>query len=297
MKLLNFIKNFFILILMIFLSTLAIYFIHDDILPLEIQMLFDKTPLIRIENLFQPSKEQYEEIDFDPLFYPYYHLLNENEQILYRQVYINVSNYTKVIVPFNQMNSDEVNNVMNAIFNDHPEFFWLETRYTIKKENDICKQLEFVFNDCFLDIETSKRLFDESTQKILDGAQRLSNDYEKEKYIHDALVNLISYNEDAISNQSAYSALVNHESVCAGYARAFQYLMMRLEIPTYYCTGYSNGEHAWNIIRIDHHFYNVDITWDDSTDSYHYFNKTDKYFKATHQRSDVSMKLPSCDID
>ncbi|MGN1344764.1 MAG: hypothetical protein ACI4U3_09295, partial [Traorella sp.] len=70
MKLLNFIKNFFILILMIFLSTLAIYFIHDDILPLEIQMLFDKTPLIRIENLFQPSKEQYEEIDFDPLFYP-----------------------------------------------------------------------------------------------------------------------------------------------------------------------------------------------------------------------------------
>ena len=73
--------------------------------------------------------------------------------------------------------------------------------------------------------------------------------------------------------------------------------MTKLGIPTYYCVGYSqNQNHAWNIIRLDDGYYNVDVTWDDSRYSkYSFFNRTDKDFASTHSRSTLSNNLPKCE--
>ncbi len=105
----------------------------------------------------------------------------------------------------------------------------------------------------------------------------------------------ISYNVSAEMNQSAYSAMVNGEAVCAGYARAFQYLLQQLGIPCYYCTGYADESHAWNIVALDDGYYNVDVTWDDAAEgSYDFFNKTDADYKDSHVRQDMSVNLPTC---
>ena len=96
-------------------------------------------------------------------------------------------------------------------------------------------------------------------------------------------------------NQSAYSALVNDSTVCAGYARAFQYLMQQLGVPCYYCTGYAGENHAWNIIKLNDGFYNVDTTWDDTgSGTYDYFNKTDSDYASSHIRKELSVYLPPC---
>ena len=117
----------------------------------------------------------------------------------------------------------------------------------------------------------------------------------KEKYVHDALASAVTYDLTADMNQSAYSALVNGKSVCAGYARAYQYLLQQLGIPCYYCTGYSGGDHAWNIVKLDDGYYNVDVTWDDAAAiRYDYFNKTDADFASTHVRQNLSVYLPAC---
>ena len=100
---------------------------------------------------------------------------------------------------------------------------------------------------------------------------------------------------NAPMNQSAYSALVNGRTVCAGYARAFQYLMQRLGIPCYYCTGYAGEDHAWNIIKLGEDYYNVDVTWDDTdTPTYDYFNKSDREFGTSHMRTGLAVYLPAC---
>ena len=80
--------------------------------------------------------------------------------------------------------------------------------------------------------------------------------------MHDTLAERITYDLSAEMSQSAYSALVNGRTVCAGYARAFQYIMQRLGIPCYYCTGYAGESHAWNIVGMEDGYYNVDVTWD-----------------------------------
>ena len=96
-------------------------------------------------------------------------------------------------------------------------------------------------------------------------------------------------------NQTAYSALVNRQTVCAGYARAFQYLLQQLGIPCYYCTGYAGESHAWNIVSLDDGYYNVDVTWDDTEGgNYDYFNKTDQDYAGTHMRQELSVYLPPC---
>ena len=119
--------------------------------------------------------------------------------------------------------------------------------------------------------------------------------YKKEKYVHDKLIEKVSYHLGAEMNQSVYSALVNGQTVCAGYARAFQYLMQQLGIPCYYCTGYAGEEHAWNIVALDDGYYNVDVTWDDSDGGrYDYFNKTDMDYASSHVRQDLSVYLPPC---
>ena len=81
------------------------------------------------------------------------------------------------------------------------------------------------------DLDSANQRFDAAAQNLITGAASLDSNYEKEKYVHDALASAVTYDLTADMNQSAYSALVNGKSVCAGYARAYQYLLQQLGIP------------------------------------------------------------------
>lgn len=229
-------------------------------------------------------------------YYPYYELLDSNEQILYKQIYANINALSTTFVPTTTITSTEVTKTLEAVYNDHPELFWLNTSYSYKyTKNGNVVQIILSFNDTANNITDAKNKFNTNANKIINAANKLSNNYKKEKYVHDAIIKITDYNLNAEMNQSAYSALVNGSTVCAGYARAFQYIMIKLEIPTYYVTGYSNGDHAWNIVKLSDGYYNVDLTWDDTNPiSYKYFNLTDADIASTHSRTDYSLSLPSC---
>ena len=233
---------------------------------------------------------------FDTLYYPYCGLLDETQQALYAQICANAEAYCDTFVPVVTCTADDVSIAMESVFCDHPEYFWLETAYSYKYTSEgTCVQIILSFYDIVEDIDTAKALFEDAAQSIIEAAASCDSDYDKEKYVHDAVISLVSYNEDADYSQSAYSALVTGQTVCAGYARAFQYIMIKLGIPAYYCMGYSGGDHAWNIVMLSDGYYNVDLTWDDSDPiSYIFFNCTDSAFAATHTRSDISGELPAC---
>lgn len=236
-------------------------------------------------------------LEFDPLYYPYYAMQNEKGRHLYRQIYANANALYQEFAPVESVTAGELKNIFSAVYNDHPELFWMETAFAGKfVRNGECVEIDLKFNRTAQDLDTAKALFEENAGQILSGAQNLANDYEKEKFVHDALIERISYQMSAEMNQSAYSALVNGQTVCAGYARAFQYLMQQLGVPCYYCTGYAGENHAWNIIRLDDGYYNVDTTWDDTGDgTYDYFNKTDADYADSHLRQEMSVYLPACD--
>ncbi len=232
---------------------------------------------------------------FDSTFYPYYHMLDEKGQHLYRQICANADAMNAAFEPIETVTVPEIKNVLMAVYNDHPELFWLNTIFTCKYDkNKICVELTLDFNMTEDERIRSYRNFYNMTNSILSEVENLGT-YERERRLHDILIQRIEYDGGADMNQSAYSALVEGKSVCAGYARAYQYLMQRLGIPCYYCTGYAGEEHAWNIVALDDGYYNVDLTWDDTPGGeYDYFNKTDEDYADTHIRQDLSINLPQC---
>lgn len=136
------------------------------------------------------------------------------------------------------------------------------------------------------------------------------SDYEIAKALHDYLVLNNEYDMRYYSGNiptisyTAYGALVNRTSVCAGYALAYQHLMEDAGIPCEYVTGMTtNGYHAWNIIHIGGEWYHVDATWDDPTPDregyvrYKYFLKSDRAMSRDHISWEASHACTSTKYD
>lgn len=254
---------------------------------------------VEAENLSQiiAPGELGESLIFDEEFYPYYAMLQDEMRQLYRQIYANAQNLTLSFTPVVSASVEQVKTVFEAVYNDHPELFWLEAGYSCKYlKTGSCVEITLQYNDTANYLDEAKERFKASAANVLAGVDTIEGTYQRERYVHDVLLMLVTYDENAAMNQSAYSALVNGKSVCAGYARAFQYLMQQLNIPCYYCTGYTGENHAWNIVDIDGTYYNVDVTWaDGETAIYDYFNKRDSEIAGTHVRTGLSVYLPACE--
>ncbi len=118
-------------------------------------------------------------------------------------------------------------------------------------------------------------------------------DYEKELAIHDYIVTNCEYGYVDYSNDYAYRAygvLVQGKAVCNGYAEAMALLLNCVGIENEIMTGWANGElHAWNRVKLDGKWYQVDSTWDDpipdrgSFAGHEFFNVTDDIMDDTHE--------------
>lgn len=236
---------------------------------------------------------------FDGTYDIYYSFLSDDEKTLYAQMVANIEAGNDAFTPeVHNLYESNIVNVYTAVLFDHPEYFWLDTSYSYKYlEDGTIVEVDLKYNDLYNDLENNKALFNEQCQNIINIANQYSSSYDKEKVVHDTLIDLISYDLNASYNQTSFSALVNHSTVCAGYAKSFQYIMKQLGIPCYYVTGTSEGEdHAWNIVYLDGVWKNVDVTWDDNEyNRYMFFNLSDSEIADTHTRSESSNSLPVCE--
>lgn len=255
---------------------------------------------------------------FDPSYYPYFKMLNRNAQDAYSMIYDGLSSGQTNIRLAGGMSSQDVKDAFNMVLLDHPELFWVRTdfNYSYVEVTGAVTSAQFNFYDFASTPEALSRAkaeFDKAAGEILKGARKYDTAVEKELFIHDALNSTAEFEVNAKYSQSAYSALVMHSSVCAGYARAFQYLMQKSGIPCYYCMGTADGDavaatggsetsHSWNIVRTGYTYCNVDCMWDDSVsraygkNQYPFFNLTDKDF-LYHTRTGQSVNLPRCGDD
>ncbi|MBQ9549254.1 MAG: hypothetical protein IJU87_00435 [Lachnospiraceae bacterium] len=238
-----------------------------------------------------------DELNFDPVFYPYYNMLDDRGKRLYRQIYANIIEMNPAFKSVDRlMTGKRIDNAFEAVFNDHPELFYVDTGYrTVYRRNGDFIELDLFYNETAEDIEGSRSEFEAAASSIISEAS--GSDYEKERFVHNRLSELFDYQMNPL-DQSAYSGLVRNKTVCAGYARSFSYIMTKLGIPCYLCTGYAGEAHGWNIIKLENDYYNVDVTWDDTGTNkpwyYEWFNKTDSDYGSTHIRQSLSVYLPPC---
>lgn len=133
-------------------------------------------------------------------------------------------------------------------------------------------------------------------QQTLQAAQKVSasiitssmGEYDKVKAIHDYLINFNTYQETGSRSHDAISALVDGKSVCDGYAKAFKLLCYLNGIDCVrVCGSAGGGNHAWNKVKVNGAWYNIDVTWDDPVSSrpvlrYDYFLISDSALSKDH---------------
>ena len=205
----------------------------------------------------------------------------------------------------------EFNIAYRAICFDHPELFWLYSG----EEAEICYCSEAVnyggfylvyikMTEPFANYEKQMVEFNNASRNFLADINVNTSDYDIVRQIHDKLIDLVNYNDPVAQEISstlagqdlahtAYGCLVadsggnENYAVCDGYALATEYLLQQCGIETAFIGGRAGeteadaGGHAWNIVKIDGSWYELDSTWDDAgsleddltdgTDEYYYY--------------------------
>ncbi len=192
--------------------------------------------------------------------------------------------------------SDEFYTLFNlayrAVCFDHPELFWLysgeEAEITFSSEAMPQNGFYFVYimmREPFTAFEEQMNNFNRTAQTFLAGIDTGISEYETVRQIHDKLVDMVTYDDATASAISfgwgqdlahtAYGALVSNSegtanyAVCDGYTLTFEYMCQQCGIEAVFVGGTagpdeeSMGGHAWNVVKVDGTWYELDSTWDD----------------------------------
>ena len=187
--------------------------------------------------------------------------------------------------------TQEIDKAFQCVLIDHPDIFYVDGyKYTKYSVGDKINRITFSGNYTCSMQEAMKRknIIEDAADEILAGISKDASDYEKVKYVYETIINTTDYDLNVSDNQNICSVFLEHKSVCQGYAKATQYLLMRLDVPATLVVGtVKNGEgHAWNLVMIDDSYYYVDTTWGDA------------YYLLTHQQmQDANQKTPSINYD
>ncbi len=223
----------------------------------------------------------------------FYNSLKDDEKIAYEQIMAQIESFPKKIrVP--AIDDEGISDVFDALHYDNAGFFFLGDNCTIEITNFGTSYFVPEYTMSAEEYKSSKEELDRVRNMILERTQSLTDDYDKEMYAHDYIVDRCNYVDKVGGTySSSYGCLVRGFASCEGYAKAMKYLLDAMEIENYLAYGTTEEDsdedegHAWNIVKINSDFYHVDVTWDDPVEAeienrYAYFNLDDDEISKTH---------------
>lgn len=164
---------------------------------------------------------------------------------------------------------DDISRVFEAVRNDWPEYFWLQNYFSYEYYLE-ASGYKITFKPTYwctaAEIPAQQKVIDEALEPILSQLQGKS-EYEKAVGVYSYLADYYTYNLH-YKGTSLYDAVRDHQAVCHGYAETTAYLLRKLGLEVIIATGEAdNGatreNHAWNIVRVDGKYYQLDSTWGD----------------------------------
>lgn len=196
----------------------------------------------------------------------YYTQLEEKERPIYEEIYTNLYKDSAEWTTDCHISTDRYVEIFDLVLNDHPEIYWVgpDMKPAEDKFSGVIYGMTYTPTVGIKARDNMQKQIDAGADQILSTVFTSLSDYDKCRFVFEGIINEVDYDESAPDNQNIQSALVNHRSVCAGYAKAFQYLMQKLGYECIYVTGGAGDEaHAWNIVKIGNSYYHVDCTWGD----------------------------------
>lgn len=114
------------------------------------------------------------------------------------------------------------------------------------------------------------------------------SDYQKALWLHDWLLTQLDY-DNSLKWSSAESALTRGLGTCQAYESAYSKLLTAVGIENVETRSTYDG-HTWNAMKLDGEWYQVDVTWDDSSDNFYGFDQRRLYFALTDELMAIAHK-------
>ena len=192
-------------------------------------------------------------------------------------------------------------NFLARFVREYSYLAYMETgiTYTLNSKGETLSVDLQMTDDDFRKLRETDKKVDEIVRDLNLMSSKIS-DLEKVRMIHDYIIDNAYYavNSTHSNVYTAYGALIEGKAVCAGYSKAFQHIAHKAGLETIYVSGIANNgggyeSHAWNKVKLDGDWYNIDVTWDDPVSSkpmlnYDYFLKADRELPMHKPGSKVS---------
>ena len=216
-----------------------------------------------------------------------------DEMNLYCTAYMNTCVDAKVLsvngravsgigpIRYEGLTSEELSSLVYIFTYQNPQFYFIKNALYYNS-----KVVYLGVYDTFADGDTRSNASVQMFIRVdawVQTIQKESTAYAKEKKAHDIICEYVEY-EEGTYDQTAYSAVMQKKTVCAGYAKLYSMLTNAAGLETVSVT---SAAHGWNRTKLGNQWYYVDLTWDDGTPiSYQFFNKSD----ATMEKYDGSSR-------
>lgn len=189
------------------------------------------------------------------------------------------------------LTQDQVKKVQSLFVYSNPQYYYLNTILFTTNKDSCALGIYDTFADGNDRAAATEEVFDR-LEDLQVQVQTGGSLYETDSSIHDLICAYLIYlnDKDALSDytdpyytQSVYGALMEGDTVCAGYTKLYVALANYFGID---CIAVTSDTHAWNQVRYGDHWYIVDLTWDDTTNSKNYSYLSRQQMKAKDQDSD-----------
>lgn len=234
----------------------------------------------------------------DTCYLYHYKRLSKADKKVYALIYHGLKKQDQIILT-QEEKTKKVDTILQAVVDDHPELYDYSTGYASMTSDDKVKVVVAYNDNREIRKERNEQL-QATLREVKTQVNDTMSDFDKVKLVYDFVIMRNEYVDNAKNNQNIISALVDKQTVCAGYAKAVQYLLNHLGVEATYITGEilqpEEGEiaaHAWNLVKIDNQYYYLDPTWGDfvSEESNH---TCYSYFMMSKQEVE---RLYKCDIE
>lgn len=235
--------------------------------------------------------------------------LTEDERQLYLEILsVLLQQGKETVLPSTE--EEALEKVFSSVLIDYPEIFYVDG-YQYTEGKMVSFQPNYLYNET--EIQKRQEAIAQSAEALLVNLEPDAADYDKVRYVYEAIIQSTEYDPEAVDNQNICSVFLTHRSVCQGYAKATQYLLNMLGMEAALVTGtVKDAEgHAWNLVRIDGKYYYLDTTWGDAcyqltgepsmvermrepTINYDYLNVTTEQLLMTHTIHSI-IPLPVCE--
>lgn len=161
---------------------------------------------------------------------------------------------------------DKVRDVFSGVLNENPDLYYVDNRFSYGYYGTAISSLKITY-----DTTLNDAVWQEGVKEALATVDKNMSDLQKAIVLHDYLTVNCEYDKENLDkgtvpsvSHSTYGVFANRMAVCDGYALSYKYLLKQVGIDCYMVTS-DTINHAWNLIKLDGKYYQVDVTWDDPT--------------------------------